>query len=266
MFPIAKNKLSFGEISDYWSREIQPPASQRELLGLLEEAWWLGEVRGDSAKSPLQLLQAMFNLMHDRNDLGIVFVRGEDAGPPKATELPDGSVEVDVRRRIIVPSGETSTWDEDSCGDAFHTLAQTISTVSYPEIAPGLTYIELTYGEFNNWRRKRGYRKPTFWQPSEFTGPDVPDTPTETPPAAPLSHRLDKPLADECWKLPDKRPPGRESGRTWSFLKQLWPKGPPLSMSIREITEDANNKRALKHSDTIRRGFSESTVGRLLKR
>jgi hypothetical protein len=161
MFPIAKNKLSFREISDYWSREIQSPASQFELLGLLEKAWWLGEVRGDSARSRLQLLQAMFTSMHDRNDLGIVFVLGED--PPKATELPDG---VDVRRRIIVPSGDTSTWNEDSCGDAFHTLAQTISAVSYPEIAPGLTYIELTYGEFNDWCRKRGYRKPTFWQPT----------------------------------------------------------------------------------------------------
>src|SRR6516162_6656510 len=135
MFPIAKNKLSFREISDYWSREIQPPASQLELLGLLEEAWWLGEVRADSARSRLQLLQAMFNSMHDRNDLGIVFVLGEDTGPPKATELPDGSVAIDARRRIIVPSGDTSTWDEDSCGDAFHTLTQTSSTVSYPEIA-----------------------------------------------------------------------------------------------------------------------------------
>jgi hypothetical protein len=166
MFPISKNKLSFREISDYWSREIQPPASQLELLGLLEEAWWLGEVRGDSAKSRLQLLQAMFNSMHDRNDLGILFVLGEDTGPPNATELPDGCVEVDVRRRIIVPSGDTSTWDEHSCVDAFHTLAQTSSTVFYPEIAPGLTYIELTYGEFNNWCRKRGYPEPTFWQPT----------------------------------------------------------------------------------------------------
>ena len=45
MFPIRKNTLSFGEISDHWSREI--PLSQNELLKGLEGAWWLGEICGD---------------------------------------------------------------------------------------------------------------------------------------------------------------------------------------------------------------------------
>jgi hypothetical protein len=40
MFPIAKPALSLREISDYWSREIWPPASSEELLSTLESAWW----------------------------------------------------------------------------------------------------------------------------------------------------------------------------------------------------------------------------------
>ena len=53
MFPIAKPALSFGEISDYWSREISPPASSNELLNILVSAWWLGELRGGSVNSRL---------------------------------------------------------------------------------------------------------------------------------------------------------------------------------------------------------------------
>jgi hypothetical protein len=166
MFPIAEHKLSFREISNYWSREIQPTASELELLGLLEKAWWVGEIRGDSPTSRLQLLQAMFKAMHDRDDLGIVFVHGEDAGLPAVTELPDRSAVVDLRRRIAVPPDDVSGWDERTCELAFRALAQTSSTESYPDITPGLALIELTYDEFDHWRRSRGYSKPMFWRPA----------------------------------------------------------------------------------------------------
>ena len=87
MFPIGKEALSFREISDYWSREINPPARSEELFRTLETAWWLGELRGDSVHSPLQLLKSMFTSMRHRNDLGIVFLVGNSAGPPPI-ELP----------------------------------------------------------------------------------------------------------------------------------------------------------------------------------
>jgi hypothetical protein len=57
MFPIAKPALSFGEIADYWTREIHPPASWEEILRTLESAWWLGELRGNSGvvdKKPVE--------------------------------------------------------------------------------------------------------------------------------------------------------------------------------------------------------------------
>jgi hypothetical protein len=168
MFPVAKAKLPLQEISNYWSREIQPPASRIELLEHLEKAWWLGEIQGDGSRH--DLLKRMFKSMYRRNDLGVVFVVGEDVGePPPVKKLPDGSILVDVRHRIFLPSEDASAWDERSCEEAFRTLAQTSSTESYPEMTPSLAFIELTFEEFTGWLVMRGFAKPKFWRPLPLT-------------------------------------------------------------------------------------------------
>jgi hypothetical protein len=164
MFPISKDALSLREISDYWSREIN--ATSKELFRILEAAWWLGEFRGDSFYSPLQLLKKMFTSMHQRDDLGIVFLVGNSA-EPLPIDLPDGSMRVDVRQRIRVPSVNVETWDEISCQDAYQALAKTCSLDSYPEIAITLAWIRLSYEEFVTWLAKRGYSDPTFWRPPQ---------------------------------------------------------------------------------------------------
>src|SRR5262245_37602805 len=120
MFPKTELALSFREISDYWSREMRPTASSNELLSILVSAWWLGELPSSSVHSRLQLLKMMSKY---RDDLGIVFIVGDDAGPPQV-ELPDGSLEIDVRPQIRVPSSNTETWDEAACRDPFHALAK----------------------------------------------------------------------------------------------------------------------------------------------
>src|SRR5262245_22167286 len=122
MFPIATSTLSFREISDYWSRDIQPRASSDELLSILVSAWWLGELRGDSGHSRLQLLKIMFTSMC-KDHLGIVFIVGDDPGPPRV-ELPDGYLKIDLRPQIRVPSSNVESWDEAACKDAFHALAE----------------------------------------------------------------------------------------------------------------------------------------------
>jgi hypothetical protein len=167
MFPIAKPVLSFGEISDYWSREISPPASSNELLDTLMSAWWLGELRGDSVNSRFELLKIMFTSMY-RDDLGIVFIVGDDAAPPPV-EWPDGTSTIDLRPQIRVPSSNTESWDEAACTNAFHALAEVAEVTekssidSYREFAILLPSIKLTYEEFNIWLRRRGYST-QFWQ------------------------------------------------------------------------------------------------------
>jgi len=164
MFPITKATLSFREISDYWSREMRPSASPKELLGLLESAWWLDEIRGSSVLSRLQLLKKMFASMRDQDHVGIVFVVGndEDSLP---VQLEDGSVKVDVRPRIPIPSGNPESWDEVACINAFQALAETCSIDQYPILATHFGWIELTYDEFIAWLAKRGYPEPQFWRP-----------------------------------------------------------------------------------------------------
>src|SRR5262245_26555363 len=163
MFPKTELALSFREISDYWSREMRPTASSNELLSILVSAWWLGELPSSSVHSRLQLLKMMSKY---RDDLGIVFIVGDDGGPPQV-ELPDGSLEIDVRPQIRVPSSNTETWDEAACSDPFHALAKAteVSIDIYREdFMVFLLSIKVTYEEFNAWLRSRGYSLPTFWR------------------------------------------------------------------------------------------------------
>jgi hypothetical protein len=163
MFPISKDKLSIGEISDYWSREIQPKTSQLEIRGLLEGAWWRGEIIGDAQVSRLQQLKNMFKFK-GRKDVRIVFVVDQEASAPQITELPGGGAEVDIRPRVCVPSSRTDLWTVDSCAAAFQNLAETTSVGDFPLIAPALSAINVTRDEFLGWIASRGYRVPTFWK------------------------------------------------------------------------------------------------------
>jgi hypothetical protein len=97
------------------------------------------------------------------SDRIIVFVKEKDESLPRVTELPDGRAEVDMRHRIPVPSDDVSSWTEQMCLQAFGALAQTSSLASYPDLSPFFARIELPYRQFDNWRKARGYRKPTFW-------------------------------------------------------------------------------------------------------
>ena len=165
MFPIAEATLSLDKIAEYWSREIHPRASSNELLGVLVSAWWLGELRGDSVHSRLQLLKMMLTSKY-RDDLGIIFIVGNDAGPPPV-DLPDESLEIDLRPQIRVPSSNIESLDEAACRDAFHALAEitkTSSIKSYWEFGVSLPSIKLTYEEFSTWCAKRSYDVPKFWK------------------------------------------------------------------------------------------------------
>ena len=96
----------------------------------------------------------------------IIFILGDDAGPP-TLELPDGSLQVNVRAEIRVPSSNIDSWDEAACSDAFRALAE-LPFQSYPGFAIGLSLIKLTYEEFNTWRAKRGYDDALkFWKPRD---------------------------------------------------------------------------------------------------
>jgi hypothetical protein len=166
MFPISKVDLSFLEIADYWSREIQPPASKSELLDLLIRAWWRGEIFG-YAPPRLEFLKKMFAKRSGKDELsGIVFNLEGQIGEPTETELADGCVDVDIRPRVPVPSGNTDGWDEAECDPAFQTLgSEAVSCVEHydDEWLAGFGWFNLSHDEFMKWLATNGYSLPTFW-------------------------------------------------------------------------------------------------------
>jgi hypothetical protein len=90
---------------------------------------------------------------------------GDGAGP-LPDKLPDGSLKVDLRPQIRVPSSNIESWDEAACTNAFHALAEETektSINSYREFAVLLPSIKLTHEEFSTWCTKRGFSVPTFW-------------------------------------------------------------------------------------------------------
>jgi hypothetical protein len=175
MFPISEVDLSFLEISDYWSREIQPPASRWELLDLLIRAWWGGELFGD-APPRLEFLKKMFAKRSDKNELsGIVFTLGEEVGEPTVEWLPDGSADVDICPRVPVPSENTEVWDDASCAPAFQSLnSREVSCVEhYPDWRVAFDWFNLSRDEFMKWLTTRGYSLPTFWSGNQAGGAAV---------------------------------------------------------------------------------------------
>jgi hypothetical protein len=163
MFPLSEKQLSLLNIADFWAREIEPSASKKELLGLLESAWWLGEITGNSAITRMQYLRKMFNSRELAAWKAVVFTTRDNHGPETSYPFANGEVVVDIRPRINL-SEDTDSWTENSCHAAFKTLATLPSFEHFPELSLGLPFIELTREEFFGWLEKRGFDPPRFWK------------------------------------------------------------------------------------------------------
>src|SRR5262245_40717284 len=162
MFPITKPELSFAEISEYWAPELR--WSRDMVQALLEGAWWLGEITGNSKVTRLELLKKLFKWMRNSDSPAIIFVTPGSAPPPETTELADGDLAVDLRPRVFVPSDDADTWSEASCVPAFEILAEKPSLQYYPEWSPGFHAMKVNRDEFLRWIADHGLRYPTFWK------------------------------------------------------------------------------------------------------
>jgi hypothetical protein len=164
MFPINKSELSFGEISQYWAPELKWSCDM--VQALLERAWWLGEIIGNSKVTRLQLLKKLFKRMRNSDFPAIVFVTPGSAPPPETIELSDGHLAVDLRPRVFVPSDDADTWSAESCIPAFELLVEKPSLEFYPEWRPGFHAMKLDRDEFFRWATARGFPDATFWKRS----------------------------------------------------------------------------------------------------
>jgi hypothetical protein len=160
MFPITKPELSFAEISQYWSPELR--WSRDMVQALLEGAWWLGEITGNSRVTRLELLKKLFKWMRNSDFPSIVFVTPGSAPPPETIEL----VDVDLRPRVFVPSDHADTWSAGSCIPAFELLAEKPSLEHYPEWSPGFHAMKINSHEFFSLIAAHSLPYPTFWKPT----------------------------------------------------------------------------------------------------
>jgi hypothetical protein len=84
---------------------------------------------------------------------------------------------------------------------------------------------------------------PRTWLPSALTSQNVPD------------HK--PPPVEECWQVIDEPPPRkRVLHRAWPVIRQIWPGGPPRSMSMQQIADRMVGRCTI----------SATAVRRLLKR
>jgi hypothetical protein len=195
-----------------------------ELLQSLESAWWRGEIVGEASVSRLELIRHLFKSTHD---FGVVFVVGDQPGPPEITESPDGNADLDRRPRVKVPSSDMQTWNDTNCGLAYQSLVQDPVLVKDPVlvedpvIGPVLCGIKLRRAAFMQWLSLRGYALPTFWgtietnhdatRSAQENGARQSTLPTTEPIAAPPQKRgrptgtglalLDEPLLAEMESL-----------------------------------------------------------------
>jgi hypothetical protein len=166
---ICRDRLSFGDITDYWSREIQALTSRDELLDFLEAAWWRGQLRTDGPLTPLALLKSMYRSAREGGLTTLVFVTKEDSIRPKGIELADGSLQFhvnDLRPYIIVPSDDPETWTEASCAPVFKELAQKPSRKYYLDRTIQFLMMEIDRHQFVRLLTAHGLDLPKFWRPS----------------------------------------------------------------------------------------------------
>lgn len=167
MFPIQEETLTLQEISGYWVREISPPASLYELIILLEQAWWRGELVEAGEPRRLGILRTLFEMSQS----DILFLVGDDPGPQVRWILDDGGEELDIRPHIRVPSNSPKDWTKENCASVFDSIAaqwtpnwveNTNWIRSTVELALRDTLIERV--EFFRWFNAAGYRpQPNFW-------------------------------------------------------------------------------------------------------
>jgi hypothetical protein len=163
MFPIpADRALSIWEIGKYWSDDIRPQVSPRELRELMVQAWWRDELLAANAPMRIDLLRALYKI--GSNERVAFALRGVDP-LPTVTHLEDGSVEVDMRVDVTLPNESLDSWTAENCKEALTTIADNWDEARFDVLAPGLIGIRFTRDQFFAWLDRHEFDKPTFWGP-----------------------------------------------------------------------------------------------------
>ena len=169
MYPLVESSLSLDEIARHWRRSMKQRPRWEEVLDLLFKAVWGRDLvlRGSSRRErPLEQLLRIASIV--RTQPGILFYENEEDLPPEQTELENGSVTVDLRKRIYLP-GDRSTWTSAITSAACESLASCALKDYEPDpVGIALRMLEVQREDFAAFCDARGYARPDFW-----FGPDA---------------------------------------------------------------------------------------------
>jgi hypothetical protein len=169
LFPVPEDRLSCAKIVRYWSREVRPQASPRELLNEIVKAYWRGELQPSGAPDRLSVLKSLDQLYRGR----ITFALAGEPDPTQLEHLPDGGARVLLRVRVPLPSADPGDWSKENCADAFEALArewEAVPQVIQEDVLPAIVGGELGREQFVTWITKKGFERPRFWQEREPNG------------------------------------------------------------------------------------------------
>ena len=124
MLPVRKNALRLDAIAEFWSREVSGIRTANEIEVELFGAFWRDElaVVFEGAVKPVHRAVVLRLVNSKREHPGFSLVDSANLIPPKVTKHDDGSVTVDARRYIILPS-DPAQWLEDVLRSAYEVLA-----------------------------------------------------------------------------------------------------------------------------------------------
>jgi hypothetical protein len=158
VFPIPQDRvLSLRTIADYWSREVQPPATKQETLTELIEAWWRAEFVGNGKPNRIMVLRWLYQNCQDC----IVFTVPGLETLPQIDGTEDGGVS--GWPDVSLPNLEPDSWDETNCAQAFEALALEWFLLNDKVYESMICVTQLDRAEFYGWLAKRGNWLPVFW-------------------------------------------------------------------------------------------------------
>ena len=166
MYPLTVTKLHLLELSEHWARDLPQHPVPDDVLDLLLQAVWRGELQaclpdvvGLDPDPRRRLLEAC-RLRADHP--GLLFVDAAGDAPPAEVPLPDGSVEIDPRLRVvwaIASEGQTPAAFSAAC----HVLAEARFDAFSDLLKPILASLAIDRADFAAFCQTQKCSLPPFW-------------------------------------------------------------------------------------------------------
>lgn len=174
MYPLKEDKLDLLKLSELWARVLEGSPPQQEVVDHLLKAIWRGQLKitlreTDGREENTKSLLDMMLLIEDHP--GVLFITSGETPPPITIEHPDGSLDVDLRKRIFLPEVEFSA-ESDFWKACFKEISSLTFDAYSPLIKPKLASLSFTKENFRHFCLTQKYPLPAFWfeqQPPQLT-------------------------------------------------------------------------------------------------